>query len=134
MDYRFTVVFTHESGVATEVPGYFAADGNAAETSATSGSTFRAHLAPPLTGTWGVRVEFTTGVDVAVLGGGLPVLGLHGFTGSFNIAASNKQTPDFRAKGMLLPVLGERCIFPLRFLNAYSSRKSRLYRVTNVQT
>ena len=38
-DYRMTVVFTHESGAPRyEVPGYFAADGDAANTSATSGN------------------------------------------------------------------------------------------------
>ena len=37
-DYRMDVTFTHESGSPSyKVPGYFAADGNAAETSASSG-------------------------------------------------------------------------------------------------
>ncbi len=45
-DYRMTVDFTHESGTPSySVPGYFAADGNAANTSATSGTKWRAHLA-----------------------------------------------------------------------------------------
>ena len=90
------------------VPGYFAADGNAAETSAISGRVFRAHLAPPLAGTWSARVEFTSGTDVAVFGGGTPVSGLHGTTTSFTIAESDKVAPDLRAKGMLLPAVGER--------------------------
>src|SRR5262245_66054674 len=39
LDYRMTVTFVHESGAPTYlVPGYFAADGNAANSSATSGS------------------------------------------------------------------------------------------------
>ena len=39
LDYRLTVRFTHESGSpAYDVPGYFAADGNAGETSAEAGS------------------------------------------------------------------------------------------------
>src|SRR5688572_23387695 len=38
-DYNFTVTFTHESGSAShKVPGYFAADGAAANTSADSGN------------------------------------------------------------------------------------------------
>ena len=38
-DYRMTVVFTHESGAPRyEVPGYFAADGDAANTSASAGN------------------------------------------------------------------------------------------------
>ena len=40
------VKFTHQSGSPSyEVPGYFAADGKAGETSAQSGSVWRAHLA-----------------------------------------------------------------------------------------
>src|SRR5688572_29438151 len=39
MDYRLTVTFAHESGSPTyRVPGYFAADGNAANSSAASGN------------------------------------------------------------------------------------------------
>jgi hypothetical protein len=50
-DYRMDVTFTHESGAPSyKVPGYFAADGNAGETSASSGNKWRAHLAPDKTG------------------------------------------------------------------------------------
>ena len=108
MDYRVIVAFTHESGASFEVPGYFAADGNAAETSATSGRIFRAHLAPPLTGAWSARIGFTSGTDVAVSGGGVPVDGVDGATTSFTVAESDKVAPDLRAKGMLLPMAGER--------------------------
>src|SRR6187401_3323801 len=39
MDYRMTVTFAHESGTPSyTVPGYFAADGNAANSSATAGN------------------------------------------------------------------------------------------------
>ena len=45
-DYRMTVTFAHESGTPTyRVPGYFAGDGNAANSSATSGNKWRAHVA-----------------------------------------------------------------------------------------
>ena len=45
-DYRMTVVFTHESGSPRyEVPGYFAADGDAANSSAASGNKWRAQIA-----------------------------------------------------------------------------------------
>ena len=45
LGYRLNVVFRHESGEsAYAVPGYFAADGNASETSATSGNKWRVHL------------------------------------------------------------------------------------------
>jgi hypothetical protein len=111
-DYRFVAVFSHigTPEATFRVPGYYAADGNAGETSAVAGRVFRAHLSPPHTGGWTVTVEFTEGVDVAVAGGGTPVSGLHGASASFDVLASDKSnaTRDFRAKGMLLPVAGER--------------------------
>lgn len=51
-DYRADITFKSPSGKTYKVPGYFAADGNAAETSATSGNKWRAHFAPDEIGTW----------------------------------------------------------------------------------
>src|SRR4026207_2320374 len=46
-DYRLIVTFTHESGTPRyEVPGYFAADGDAANSSASAGNKWRAHVSP----------------------------------------------------------------------------------------
>ena len=103
-DYRMTVVFTHESGAPRyEVPGYFAADGDAATTSASSGNKWRAHLAPDKVGRWNWRASFVAGPGVATTptAGGKPVAPVDGATGSFDVAASNKTAPDFRAKGRL---------------------------------
>ena len=67
VDYRMTVTFAHESGSPTyRVPGYFAGDGNAAESSATSGNKWRAHLAPDKTGRWTYRIAFVSGKGVAL--------------------------------------------------------------------
>ena len=56
-DFRMTAVFSHESGAPPyAVPGFFAADGNAAETSAGAGNKWRAHFAPDRTGTWTYRI------------------------------------------------------------------------------
>lgn len=68
-DYDFTVTFIHESGEPKYiVPGYFAADGDAANTSADSGNEWRAHLSPDKTGNWHYTVTFKQGKDAA-LGG-----------------------------------------------------------------
>ena len=40
------------------VPGFFAADGNAGETSATAGSVWRAHFCPPHPGVWRYSIVF----------------------------------------------------------------------------
>ena len=62
-----TVTFAHESGSPSyRVPGYFAADGNAANTSATAGNKWRAHLAPDKTGRWTYRISFVSGKGVAL--------------------------------------------------------------------
>lgn len=103
-DYRFSVTFTHESGSPSyRVPGYFAADGNAAETSATSGSKWRAHLSPDKQGVWHYEVSFLQGKDVAVddAADGSPLGKYDGQQGSFTIAATDKTGRDFRSKGRL---------------------------------
>ncbi len=104
-DYRFDVVFTHESGAPKlVVPGYFAADGNAAETSATKGNQWRAHLAPEKTGTWNWKIRFRKGKEVAVSVEESPGEALAPFdemTGSFTIEPSDKSGRDFRARGRL---------------------------------
>ena len=105
-DYRMTVTFTHESGIPTyTVPGYFAADGDAANTSATAGNKWRAHVAPEKAGRWYWRASFVQGRDVAIdaraAGEAMPVRQIDGLSGTLEVAESNKTAPDFRARGRL---------------------------------
>jgi len=103
LDYRMTVRFTHESGSPSHrVPGYFAADGNAAQTSATSGNQWRAHLSPDKTGRWHYEVSFLAGKRVAV-DGDAAHRALPGFQaeGSFMVGETDKTGRDFRGKGRL---------------------------------
>ncbi|GEM_PF-1397175 len=93
-DYRMTVTFSNGS-TTLEVPGYFAADGNAAESSATSGNVWRAHLNALNTGTWTYEIDFRSGSNSA-LGGGSELAPYDGTTGSFDISASDKSGVDFR--------------------------------------
>jgi Domain of unknown function (DUF5060)/Putative collagen-binding domain of a collagenase len=106
VDYRLTVTFAHESGdPILHVPGYFAADGNAANSSATRGNKWRAHFSPDKTGRWDWRVAFVSGtgvaVDAAAVAGATPVASVDGLRGSIQIAPSNKTGVDFRARGRL---------------------------------
>jgi len=104
LDYAMSVTFTHESGTPVyTVPGYFAADGNAAETSASSGNKWRAHLSPDKTGGWTWEVTFLAGVDVSVNEevSGQPYYPYHGLKGSFEVDATDKTGRDFRACGRL---------------------------------
>ncbi len=102
-DYAFNVTFTHESGSPKYVvPGYFAADGNAANSSAESGTKWRAHLSPDKAGKWTYTVFFVKGKEAAVGGSkGSPVKPFEGVSGSFNVAGSDKRGRDFRAHGRL---------------------------------
>ncbi len=101
-DLAFNVTFTHESGNPSyTVPGYFAADGNAGESSAQSGTKWRAHLSPDKTGKWTYTTSFTRGKNSALDGGGEPIKDYHGKTGSFEISATDKTGRDFRAHGRL---------------------------------
>ena len=104
VDYRMTVTFAHESGSPTySVPGYFAGDGNAANSSATSGNTWRAHLSPDKTGRWTYRVSFRSGKGLALASNmaGQAVAPFDGRTGTFQVASTDKRAPDLRGRGRL---------------------------------
>ena len=97
-DLAMNVTFTHASGTPTYiVPGYFAADGHASESSASSGTKWRAHLSPDEPGRWNYVVSFTRGPAVAVDGGGEIVAPFDGVEGSFEVGPSDKTGRDFRA-------------------------------------
>jgi len=102
-DYCMTVTFRHESGSPVyTVPGYFAADGRAADTGARSGTAWRAHLAPDKTGVWTYRISFLKGKHAAVGGSGArPLAPYHGRSGRFTVAETDKTGRDLRAKGRL---------------------------------
>ena len=88
----------------TLFPGFYAADGNAAETSADKGNVWKIHFRPDATGTWNYKISFRKGKDIVVKEGehqGESVSG-DGLEGSFEIAASNKNGNDFRRKGRIV--------------------------------
>ena len=103
LDYRMTVSFTHESGIPRyTVPGYFAADGNAGNSSATAGNKWRAHFAPEKTGRWDWQISFVSGKNVAAdIAFGTPVAPHDGKQGTLQVAPTDKSAPDFRALGQL---------------------------------
>ncbi len=109
-DYRLDVTFTHESGSPVlEVPGYFAADGNAAETSASAGDRWRVHFAPPETGDWDWEARFLTGTGVAIADDLTTAVStaFDGATGTLTILPTDKTGRDHRGKGRLV-YTGER--------------------------
>ena len=102
-DYRLNVTFTHPAtGKSYVVPGYFAADGNAANTSATSGNVWRVHFAPDETGAWTYAASFRSGSNIATsTSAGTSAGFFDGDAGNFSIAPTDKTGRDFRGKGRL---------------------------------
>ena len=103
-NYRLTVLFNNETtGKTVKVPGFYAADGNAAETSATKGSVWRAHFLPSEPGAWKFTASFRTATDIALskdLQAGEPTA-FDGVTGMFVVEPANPTAPGFLAKGTL---------------------------------
>jgi len=109
LDYRLNVTFTSPSGKNFLVPGFYAADGNAAESSASSGNKWRVRFTPNEIGQWTYSTSFRTGANVAInesINAG-SATSFNGASGSFNISTSTKTLPDNRARGRLNYV-GER--------------------------
>ncbi|MFN3168321.1 MAG: DUF5060 domain-containing protein [Phycisphaeraceae bacterium] len=116
-DYRLTVRFTHEEGGQSYVvPGYFAADGNAGQTSAKAGNKWRAHFAPDRPGRWTYAISFVQHPGIALrteaeylasqqIVKAVPVRDNRG--NSFLVAESDKAGRDLRAHGRL-EYVGER--------------------------
>ena len=101
-DYRLDVTFAKD-GREIVVPGYFAADGNAAETSATAGDQWRVHFVPDAVGEWTYTVSFRTAPQVAVADdpqAGQP-LSPDGATGTLTILPTDKFGRDHRYQGTL---------------------------------
>lgn len=102
LNYRLNVTFTHGDRTYV-VPGYFAADGDAANSGATSGKLWRVDFTPDATGTWTYQASFRTGEDVAVSldpKAGSPIA-FDGEKGAFQVGPSTATGRDNRAQGML---------------------------------
>jgi len=110
LDYRLIVYFTNGKKCCA-VPGFYTADANAAESSAQKGNKWRVRFTPDSPGTWTYIVSFRTASQIAINSdpGAGQALPPDGTTGTFDVAPTDKQPPDFRAKGFLLHQ-NERCL------------------------
>lgn len=101
-DYRLIVTFTQGEKVY-QVPGYYAADGNAAETGAEAGNVWKVIFRPDETGEWSWKASFRQGKDVATNSdpnSGVPVA-FDGKSSRITVKNSMASLPDLRAKGRL---------------------------------
>ena len=103
LDYRLDAVFTNGDRTYT-VPGFYAADGTAAESGSTSGSVWMLRFTPDLAGTWSYKISFKQGKNIALsddVEAG-DALAADGLEGTFEVAESDKKGRDFRASGRLV--------------------------------
>lgn len=103
LNYRLNVTFTAPGGNTFIIPGFYAVDGNAAETGAASGNKWAVRFTPNETGNWSYFASFRTGEEVAInpeQNAGTPI-SFDGTSGNFTITHTDKSLPDNRAKGRL---------------------------------
>ncbi len=100
--FRLNVTFSKGEKRYT-VPGYYAADGRAAEFSSTSGTKWRVHFVPDEEGQWTYHASFRSGVNIAISmdPGDGAAAAFDGAQGSFMVNASDKSGRDHRGKGSL---------------------------------
>ncbi|MEJ2703274.1 MAG: DUF5060 domain-containing protein, partial [Sedimentisphaerales bacterium] len=101
-DYRLNVTFA-KGGRQYVVPGYYTADGNAAQSSATAGNKWRVHFVPDEEGLWSFDSSLRTGPDIALSTD--PSAGVatsfNGVNGKFEVGPTDETGRDHRAKGLL---------------------------------
>jgi len=103
-NYRMDVTFTGPSNQEYKVPGFYAADGNASESSAVSGNKWKVRFTPDEVGKWSYSASLVTGRDIAAsMEGGSSAGYFDGEVGAFIVSQSNKDPNgrDFRGKGKL---------------------------------
>lgn len=107
MNYRLDVHFIHEtSGTLYNVPGYFAADGNSAESGASYGNVWKVNFSPDETGEWIWVASFRKGNDIAISldpNAGESAGYFDGESNSIVVIerTSDEITTDFKTKGRL---------------------------------
>lgn len=103
LNYRLDVTFKNGKEQFT-IPGFFAADGNAAETSSNAGNVWQVRFTPNKTGEWTFSTSFKKGKNIAVADDveyAISAGFMDGQTGVFQISTTDKTGIDNRAKGKL---------------------------------
>ena len=104
LDYRLRVSFRHASGRRTVVDGFYAADGDAAESGATGGNVWQVRFTPGESGDWQWRAEFRQGPSIALnplATGSVADPAVDGAIGVFRVGAADPDAPGFLGKGRL---------------------------------
>jgi len=101
-DYRLDVEFKNAKG-SRVVRGFYAADGNAANTSAESGRVWQVRFTPHLEGEWTYSAVLRKGANVSIADDytSAEKVAISNDNGKFFVVGSDKELPDFRALGFI---------------------------------
>lgn len=101
LNYKLEVTFSNGTDQYV-IQGFYAGDGNAAETSSESGNIWRVKFAPNTLGKWDYSVSFHKGEDIVFSkeSQGESLLP-QGKTGTFTVIPGSFSDTDFRSKGRL---------------------------------
>ncbi len=107
LDYKLLVDFRHKES-QYKIRGFYAADGNAAETSATSGSVWQVRFTPDKLGEWSYEATMYKGEGIVLreIGENANEVPLMTPNGKFMVIPSTKTGADFRAHGRLVNAKG----------------------------
>ncbi|MEM7763108.1 MAG: DUF5060 domain-containing protein [Pseudomonadota bacterium] len=103
-DFRLDVVLS-KGDTKYHVRGFYAADGQAADTGARSGDQWRVYFRPGEIGTWSYQMTLKRG-DGAAWAAAITESVVAERSGQFEVIASDKSAPDFRATGPVRVVDG----------------------------
>lgn len=108
LNYRLIVTFS-QGDHRYVVPGFYAADGDAGESSAESGNVWQAHFTPDHIGEWSYSVSFRKGENIAISEdpNAGEAVAFDGQQDTFEVFPSDKSGGDLRGEGRLQYV-GER--------------------------
>ncbi|SMC79733.1 DUF5060 domain-containing protein [Cellulophaga tyrosinoxydans] len=103
LNYRLDVTFKNGNNEFV-IPGFYASDGNSAETSSSLGNIWQVRFTPDEIGKWTYVASFKKGKNIAVSDDsneGSSAGFMDGVSGTFNVLPSDKTGIDNRAKGRL---------------------------------
>lgn len=103
LNYRLLVTFEHKNVIYT-VRGFYATDGNAAETSAEKGNIWKVRFTPDNLGEWTYSASLQHQDNIALKDDTFSGenVSISNAEGAFLVVKSDKETPDFRAQGRLM--------------------------------
>ena len=103
LNYRLSVTFEHAEE-RFQVRGFYAADGNSAETSAKAGNIWQVRFTPNKIGKWTYSARFQRGDGIALKEDEIAAtaIDLTNASGAFEVIPSDKTGADFRAQGRLV--------------------------------